>query len=156
MIRPLAALAPLAFAAIVSAAGRQTNARACRFPTERLANARDTAAWCAREFVIRNGYTEAPASAIRDDIALEPGTDVGLGFESAIANRHNTVSPAPLRVCETGTGYLVSFKMPNQLNMLAGKGVVMNGHFMGLALLQPLVSIDPSVSSPLCSVPRLP
>ena len=153
MIRGLVALAA---AALVTGAGMDTNARSCRLPTQRLLGPRDTAAWCAREFVIRNGYTEAPASSNRDDIALEPGTDVGLGFESAIANRHNTVSPAPQRVCETGTGYLVSFKMPNQLNMMVGKGVVMTGHFQGLALLTPLVSLDPSINSPLCSVPRLP
>ncbi len=153
MIRALAALVA---AAAIGAGMSQTNARVCRFPMQPLHNARDTAGWCAREFIIRNGYTDAPASSNRDDIAIEPGTNVGLGFENTVSNRHNTISPAPLRVCDTGTGYLVTFRMPNQLNMAVGKGVVMNSYFIGLALLQPLVSLDPTSKSPHCSVPQLP
>jgi hypothetical protein len=152
MIRGIVALAA---AAILTGAGPQANPRACHFPARQLQSPRDTAAWCARDFIIRNGYTDAPASSNRDDIVLEPGMDAGVGFSDAIANRRNTVSSIPLRVCETGTGYLVSFAMPNQLNMAVGKGVAMNQYFMGLALMQPLVSLD-ATKSPLCSVPRLP
>jgi len=139
---------------LAAAASQDAGARVCRLPAQPLASQRDTAAWCAREFLIRNGYTQAPPSARRDDIALEPHMDVGRGLDEVLGNRRNTVSEQPQTACTTDTGYLVSFTMPNQLDQPYGRGVSMTARFIGITLLQPWIRLAPP--DPRCSAPRLP
>jgi hypothetical protein len=134
---------------------QDASARVCRFAPRPLASPRDSAAWCAREFLIRNGYTKAPPSADRGAIALEPTMDVGKGLDEVLSNRRNTVSEEPQLACTTATGYLVSFTMPNQLNQPYGRGVAMTEHFVGITLLRPWVLLGAG-AGPNCSVPRLP
>jgi len=143
----LLALAPLMW--------QDAAARVCRLPAAALASARDTAAWCARDFLVRNGYTAAPPSAERADIALEPTMDVGTGLSDVLGNRRNTVSATPVLACTTPTGFMVSFRMPNQTDQPFGRGVQMTRTFAGITLLQPWVRLgsgDPTK----CSTPTLP
>ena len=135
--------------------GQDVAARVCRLPAQSLATATDSAAWCAREFIIRNGYTAAPPSSDREAIALEPTMDVGRTYDEMLSARRNTVSDIPVVSCVTSTGYLVSFRMPNQLNVVHARGVVMTREFLGLTLLRPWVPLSDSVP-PHCAVPRLP
>jgi hypothetical protein len=154
-VRRAAAIAGAGALALLGAAGTRQDARACRLPTQALASHRDTAAWCAREFLIRNGYTAAPASADRDLVALEPTLDVGPTYNDMMYLRRNTVSSVPLQSCTTDTGYLVSFAMANQLNQSYGRGVVMTSDYVGITLLRSLVQLG-SGAQPKCMVPRLP
>ena len=152
MIRALGIAAALGIAGLFV---RDPSARVCRLPMQPLATSRDTAAWCAREFLIRNGYTVAPASTNAAEIALEPGMDVGRGLDEVLDNRRNTVSAVPVLACSTSTGYVVSFTMPNQLDQVFGRGVSMTLPFLGVTLMRPWVRLgsDPTAR---CSVPRLP
>jgi hypothetical protein len=143
----------LAAAAAAGALMQKPDPRACRLPPQPLATGRDTAAWCAREFVIRNGYTSVPGSSVKDDIALEP-FDVGLGLEGAVSNRRNTLGGVPLFACLNAKTYLVGFTMPNQVDQVYGRGVVMTPKFDGLAVLQPWVRIVPI--PPGCAPPKIP
>jgi hypothetical protein len=146
-------LAFLAAAGLVSTLAQYPDARACRLPHDRLQTGRDTAAWCAREFVIRNGYTSEIGSSAQADIALEP-FDVGLGFQAAVSNRRNTLGGVPLFACANPKTYLVAFTMPNQVDASYGRGVVMTKKFDGLAVLQPWVRILPI--PPGCAPPHIP
>jgi hypothetical protein len=152
MIRTLGVAAVLLVARLLS---QDAAARLCHFPAQPLASKRDTAAWCARDFLVRNGYTERPASAERADIALEPTMDVGNGLAEVLGNRRNTISATPELVCATSTGFLVSFTMPNQVDQTFDRGVTMTNGYVGITLLQPWVRRSTSVP-PACSVPRLP
>ena len=143
----------LAAAGLAAALAQYPDARACRFPQQRLATGRDTAAWCAREFVIRNGYTSEIGSSVQSDIALEP-FDVGLGFTAAVSNRRNMLGGVPLFACANAKTYLVAFTMPNQVDASYGRGVVMTRKFDGLAVLQPWVRITPI--PPGCAPPHIP
>jgi hypothetical protein len=149
------ALAGLALAAVLLPGRQEAAARVCRLPAPTLATAADTAAWCAREFLIRNGYTAAPASADRNAIALEPTMDVGRTFDEMMFARRNTVGDAPLLACPTATGFLVSFSMPNQLDPTHGRGVSMTRTYAGLTLLRSWVQLSAGVP-PHCIAPHLP
>ena len=146
-------LAWLAAAALAGALAQKPDPRACRLPPRPLPPPPPPAAWCAREFVVRNGYTDVLGSSDKNDIALEP-FDVGLGFEGAISNRRNTVGGTPLFACLNAKTYLVGFSMPHQVDQSYGRGVVMTRRFDGLALLQPWVRVTPV--PPGCAPPRLP
>jgi len=150
------ALVALAMLGIAGAGVQDATARLCRFPTQTLPSKRDTAAWCARDFLIRNGYTEYPASGNRDDIALEPTMDVGNGVSEVVGNRRNTIQSTPELVCTTPTGYLVSFPMPNQLDTTFDRGVSMTSSYVGLTLMRPWVRRSTGPPPPACAVPRLP
>lgn len=130
-------------------------ARICHFPPQTLASHRDTAAWCARDFIIRNGYTSAPASTNNADIALEPAMDVGNGMSEMVGNRRNTIAATPELVCTTQTGFVVSFRMPNQLDQTFDRGVAMTKSYVGITLLRPWVRRSDTVP-PGCAVPQLP
>jgi len=149
------ALAGLALMAALLPGRQDAAARVCRLPAQSLATAPDTAAWCAREFLIRNGYTAAPASADRTAIALEPTMDVGRTFDEMMFARRNTVGDAPLLACPTATGFLVSFSMPNQLDPTHGRGVSMTRTYAGVTLLRSWVRLSAGVP-PHCISPRLP
>lgn len=149
------ALAALALAALLRSGGQDSAARICRFPLQVLATPADTAAWCAREFIIRNGYTAVPASPDRADIALEPTMDVGRTFDEMMDARRNTVGDAPLLACPTESGFVVSFLMPNQLDPTHGRGVAMTRTYVGLTLLRAWVRLSVGVP-PGCLAPRLP
>jgi len=149
------ALLSIAFSSALALSGQDAAARVCRLPTRELASPADTAAWCAREFIIRNGYTVSPASPDRADIALEPTMDVGRTFDEMMFARRNTVGDVPILVCRTATGFLVSFPMPNQLDPTHGRGVSMTGDFLGVTLLRAWVRLSPGVPAK-CVAPRLP
>ena len=153
MIRALAAGAALL---IAHGLMQDAAARICHFPAQTLPSKRDTAAWCARDFLIRNGYTAEPASPNRADIALEPTMDVGTGLSDILSNRRNTIAVNPELVCTTETGYLVSFTMPNQLDQTFDRGVAMTKTYLGITLLQPWVRRSVGTPPPTCAVPRLP
>jgi hypothetical protein len=153
VIRALGAGAALVLA---HAMAQDAAARICHFPAQTLPSKRDTAAWCARDFIIRNGYTDQPASPNRADIALEPTMDVGTGLDEQVGNRRNTISVNPELVCTTPTGYLVSFTMPNQLDQAFDRGVSMTNGYLGITLLRPWVRRSTGPPPPACAVPRLP
>jgi len=152
VIRAAAAALALGLGALPA---QDAAARVCHFPRRPLASPRDTAAWCAREFLIRNGYTSAPPSANPADIALEPTMDKGLGLEGTVENRRGTVGAEPLVVCTTATGFLVSFAIANLIDPQHGRAVAMTPQFAGITLLRPWVLIDTGIG-PQCSVPKLP
>ena len=152
MIRTVAVLL---VAAAMAAARQDAAARVCRLPAAALASAGDSAAWCAREFLIRNGYTASPPSVDRNDIALEPTMDVGRTFDEMMDARRNTVGRVPILACPTATGFLVSFSIPNQIDPTHGRGVSMTRNYAGLTLLRAWVRLSTGVP-PGCVAPHLP
>ncbi len=154
-MRRALSLAAVAALVLAGAATTSVDARVCRFPPEPLESHRDTAAWCARDFLIRNGYTAAPSSPDRDAVALEPTMDVGRTYNEMMDARRNTVSGVPLQSCTTNTGYLVSFSMPNQLDQPYGRGVVMTSQYLGITLMRSWVQLGTG-TQPRCMAPRLP
>ena len=149
------ALAALALAAAFAAGRQDAAARVCRLPALTLGTAEDTAAWCAREFLIRNGYTGVPASTDRAAIAMEPTMDMGNTFDEMMFARRNTVGSAPILACPTPTGFLVSFSIPNQSDPTHGRAVAMTRTYAGLTLLRAWVRLSTGVP-PDCLAPRLP
>src|SRR5690242_1722400 len=78
----------VASAAAQTASGPHAAPRACALPPQALSSARDTAAYCAAQFVARNGYTDLPATTdstqLVDDI-----TDGGLDWHRVLQARAN-------------------------------------------------------------------
>jgi len=149
------ALAVVVLAAAIGAGRQDPMARLCRLPAMTLATAEDTAAWCAREFLMRNGYTSAPPSTDRAAIAMEPTMDVGNTFDEMMFARRNTVGSVPILACPTPTGFLVSFSIPNQSDPTHGRAVAMTRTYAGLTLLRAWVRLSTGVP-PDCLAPRLP
>ena len=94
-----------------------TDPRKCAIVPRSLASARDTAVWCAEEFIARNGYTTQPAAADTAFIALE-SIEWDSSITSMVHARHNSLAPRAMGVCSSERspggappgGYIVAFR----------------------------------------------
>jgi hypothetical protein len=117
------------------------DARDCLLPVASLATARDTAAFCAEEFVERNGYTELPATSDRDLIAVEP-RDRGRTLTDAVENRRRTLARGAVIVCEGANGFSVVFHVYDPLDSRSGHVVVMGPQYDDMRLLAGFTRTD--------------
>jgi len=117
------------------------DARDCLLPISSLATARDTAAFCAEEFVERNGYTELPATSDRDMIAVE-ARDRGRTLTDAVEDRRRTLTRGAVIVCQGANGFSVVFHVYDPLDSRSGHVVVMGPQFDDMRLLAGFTRID--------------
>jgi hypothetical protein len=117
------------------------DARQCLLPTSSLATARDTAAFCAEQFVERNGYTELPATSDRDMIAVEP-RDRGRTLTDAVEARRRTLARGAAIVCEGANGFSVVFHVYDPLDSKSGHVVVMGPQYDDMRLLAGFTRTD--------------
>ena len=137
-------------AAVASLASREAraDARDCLLPSESLATARDTAAFCAEAFVERNGYTELPGTSDRDMIAVE-SWDRGHTLTDAVERRRRTIARGPVIVCTTANGFSVVFRQYDPMETKNGHVVVMGPQYSDLRLLAGFTRLD--VAEPGCT-----
>jgi hypothetical protein len=119
----------------------RADARDCLLPSESLATARDTAAYCAETFVERNGYTELPATSDRDMIAVEPW-DRGHTLTDAVERRRRTIARGAVIACSTSNGFSVVFRAYDPMETKNGHVVVMDSQFGSLRLLAGFARLD--------------
>jgi hypothetical protein len=117
------------------------DARDCQLPISSLATARDTAAYCAEQFVERNGYTELPPASDRDMIAVE-ARDRGRTLTEAVEARRRTLARGAVIVCEGANGFSVVFHVYDPLDSKSGHVVVMGPQFDDMRLLAGFTRID--------------
>lgn len=117
------------------------DARDCLLPIASLATARDTAAFCAEEFVERNGYTELPGTSDRDMIAVE-ARDRGRTLTDAVEARRRTLARGAVIVCEGANGFSVVFHVYDPLDSKSGHVVVMGPQYDDMRLLAGFTRID--------------
>ena len=117
------------------------DARDCLLPASSLATARDTAAFCAEQFVERNGYTELPATSDRDMIAVE-ARDRGRTLTDAVEARRRTLARGAVIVCEGANGFSVVFHVYDPLDSKSGHVVVMGPQYDGMRLLAGFTRTD--------------
>lgn len=117
------------------------DARDCQLPISSLATARDTAAYCAEQFVERNGYTELPPAPDRDMIAVE-ARDRGRTLTEAVEARRRTLARGAVIVCEGANGFSVVFHVYDPLDSKSGHVVVMGPQFDDMRLLAGFTRID--------------
>ena len=86
----------------------------CVMPLAALASARDTAVWCAEEFIARNGYTDLPPSVDSGSVAYE-----SLEFSPNVAARlrgpTKSLERRAVGICDggrNGPGFTVVFRAP--------------------------------------------
>lgn len=116
-------------------------ARDCLLPIASLTTARDTAAFCAEEFVERNGYTELPATSDRDMIAIE-ARDRGRTLTDAVEARRRTLARGPVIVCEGANGFSVVFHVYDPFDSKSGHVVVMGPQYDDMRLLAGFTRTD--------------
>ena len=93
-----------------------TDHRECAVVPKSLPSSRDTAVWCAEEFIARNGYTTQPA-ADTALIALE-SIEWDSSFASLVRARQNSLASRAMGVCSSerspggapAGGYIVPFR----------------------------------------------
>jgi hypothetical protein len=117
------------------------DARDCLLPIASLATARDTAAFCAEEFVERNGYTELPGTSDRDMIAVE-ARDRGRTLTDAVEARRRTLARGAVITCEGANGFSVVFRVYDPLDSKSGHVVVMGPQYDDMRLLAGFTRID--------------
>jgi hypothetical protein len=136
-----ALIAGLMAAAALSARNVQSGARDCLLPRDELTAARDTAAFCAEQFVERNGYTELPGTSNREMIALE-SWDHGRTLADAVEARRRTIARGPAVVCATTTGFSVVFRSYDPMERKSGHVVVMGRRYDDIRLLAGFARLD--------------
>jgi hypothetical protein len=137
-----AAMSAAALAVAALSAHRPANgARDCSLPSETLATARDTAAFCAEAFVERNGYTELPGTSDREMIALE-SWDRGRTLTDAVEARRRTLARGPVIACATSNGFSVVFRAYDPMDAKSGHVVVMGTRFNDMRLLAGFTRTD--------------
>ncbi|MBA2683073.1 MAG: hypothetical protein H0U66_01075 [Gemmatimonadaceae bacterium] len=127
--------------ASLPAQGSSSSARGCLLPNERLATARDTAAFCAEAFVERNGYTELPGTSDREMIAVE-ARDRGRTLTDAVEARRRTIARGAVIVCEGPNGFSVVFHVYDPLDSKSGHVVVMGRGYDEMRLLAGFTRTD--------------
>ena len=86
----------------------------CVMPVCTLASARDSAVWCAEEFIVRNGYTDLPPSVDSSTVAYE-SFEFSSGVAARLRGPTNSLERRAIGVCEGGhgqPGYTVVFRAP--------------------------------------------
>jgi hypothetical protein len=119
----------------------RADARDCLLPNDSLASARDTAAYCAEQFVERNGYTELPGTSDREMIAIE-SWDRGGTLTDAVERRRRTIARGPVIACTTANGFSVVFRAYDPMETKNGHVVVMDSQFGNLRMLAGFTRLD--------------
>ncbi len=125
--------------------------RACIAPSVALRSQRDTAAYCAEQFVERNGYADVLAGD-REMIALEP-MDVGSTMEAAVDFRRNIVARGPIAVCEDDAGFTVVFHTGDPHESSVGRAVRLDRRYQGITFLSGFVKLAQLATWPRCGPP---
>jgi len=129
--------------------------RACALPSHVLPSAADTAAYCAEEFVERNGYTDVIAATDPDRIAIEP-LDRGQTLQQVLELRRNTIARGARLVCRVDGGYNVLFRTSDPRELVFGKEVSMGERFAGLRVVTYYVRVPGPTAPHNCTVPAPP
>ena len=125
--------------------------RDCVLPRVALQSPRDTAAYCAEEFVERNGYTDA-VPGDRDMIAIEP-RDRGATLVEALEFRRNKVARGPIAVCEDAAGFTVIFHTGDPHESRIARAVRLDRRYGGLTFLGGFVQLSRVATWPQCGPP---
>lgn len=137
---PAAVALAVAAAALVPRA-QASGARDCALPSQSMATARDTAAFCAEAFIERNGYTELPATSDRSMIAIE-SWDRGRTLTDAVERRRRSIARGPAIVCQGANGFSVVFHVYDPMDSRTGQVVSMGPQYTGMRLLAGFTHID--------------
>ena len=122
--------------------------RACVAPPIALQSSRDTAAYCAEEFVERNGYADA-VPGDRDMIAIEP-RDRGATLQQAVEFRRNTVARGPIAVCEDAAGFTVIFHTGDPHESHVARAVRLDRRYGSITFLSGFVQLSRLATWPHC------
>ena len=107
--------------------------QACVLPTRSLASARDTAVWCAEQFIARNGYTDVAPLSDTSLIAFE-SLEWANSIEEMLRHRSNTLQRHAFGICEKAPGphyegFVVVFRYRDTTQ--GARGVTMSKRFHG-------------------------
>ncbi len=129
--------------AALAAAQTAPGPDACAFPRHPLSSTADTAAFCAAQFVARNGYTDLPATTDSTQVVYEI-TDLDPDWHHVVQERANTLERHPFAVCAGKHGYLVLFRSPAQADQRTARVVTMTRRYHDVRLVHQLLVLSPA------------